>query len=71
MINDQQSLDIIFEKAKSTVVCGATVLVSRTNPDGKKDIFEHISNLEDLETFKKQVYKYLKPVRYNSGNQQL
>ena len=60
MINDKQELDIIFQKAKSTLVNGATVHLARKNSMGKSIPFEHFTTLPDLSAYKKTVYKYIK-----------
>ena len=60
MINDVQELDIIFQKAKSTLVNGAVVHLARKNKLGKSLAFEHITTLPDLSEYQKSVYKYLK-----------
>jgi len=48
MTKDTVALDIIFQRAKSTIV-----------RDGSKDKFEEYTSLEDLEAYKKRVYKFL------------
>lgn len=60
MINDLPSLDLLFEKAKRTIVRGAVVVLVRRQPDGRQDKFDTFSTMEDLEAYKEQVYKYLK-----------
>jgi hypothetical protein len=60
MISDVQELDIIFQKAKSAIVCGATVHLARKSPDGKQSQFDHLTTLPDLSAYRKTVYKYLK-----------
>ena len=60
MINDIQELEIIFQKAKSAIVNGATVHLARKNNARGLTPFEHISTLPDLSAYKKSVYKYLK-----------
>ncbi|HUP12929.1 MAG TPA: hypothetical protein VM187_11970, partial [Niastella sp.] len=60
MLNDRQSLDAIFRKAQSAVVGGEVVALVRQNTNGQQYRFEEISTLEDLNTYKKNVYKYVK-----------
>ena len=60
MLNDRQSLDAIFRKAQSAVVGGEVVALVRQNTNGTSYRFEEISTLEDLNTYKKNVYKYVK-----------
>ncbi|MFT3822989.1 MAG: hypothetical protein QM731_03680 [Chitinophagaceae bacterium] len=58
-INDIQSLDQIFQRAKRVVVGGGIVALVRENRSGQADKFDEFSTLEDLEQYKKNVYKYL------------
>ena len=60
MLNDRQSLDSIFRKAQSAVVGGEVVALVRQNANGQQYRFEEISTLEDLNVYKKNVYKYVK-----------
>lgn len=60
MLNDKQSLDSIFRKAQSAVVGGEVVALVRQMANGQSYRFEEISTLEDLNTYKKNVYKYVK-----------
>ena len=60
MLNDKPALDAIFYKAKSTIVNGEKVALVRETRSGDKYRFEEISNLADLEDYKKNVYKYVK-----------
>ena len=55
-----QSLDAIFRKAQSAVVGGEVVALVRKNANGQQYRFEEISTLEDLNAYKKNVYKYVK-----------
>jgi hypothetical protein len=58
-INDINSLDIIFQRAKRTIVGGGIVALVRQQRNGQTDRFEEFSTPEDLEAYKKNVYKYL------------
>jgi hypothetical protein len=60
MTNDVQELDIIFQKAKSAIVCGAEVLIVRKDALGNGTPFDKITTLPDLNAYKNTVYKYLK-----------
>ena len=60
MINDVQELDLIFQKAKSAIVCGAMVLLARKNDEGRFVPFEKLTALPELSLYKKSVYKYIK-----------
>jgi hypothetical protein len=59
MIKDLSGLDRIFQKAKRTIVGGGSVDLVRQNSSGQSNKFETISTLDDLETYKQNVYKYL------------
>lgn len=61
MINDIGGLDSIFQRAKRTIVGGGTVVLVRQQRGGQADRFEAFSTLEDLEAYRKNVYKYLTP----------
>jgi hypothetical protein len=60
MVNDITGLDTIFQRAKRTVVGGCNVVLVRKQRSGQVDRFEELSTLEDLEAYRKNVYKYLK-----------
>ncbi|WP_207513643.1 hypothetical protein [Longitalea luteola] len=60
MLNDRQSLDAIFRRAQSAVVGGEVVALVRKTSNGESYRFEEISTLEDLNEYKKNVYKYVK-----------
>lgn len=59
MINDIAGLDTIFQRAKRIVVGGGIVALVRQQRGGREDRFESFSTLEDLEAYRKNVYKYL------------
>ena len=59
MLNDKDGLDAIFVRAKSTIVNGENVALVRESA-GRSYRFDQITNLEDLEKYKKNVYKYVK-----------
>ena len=58
-IKDMDSLDKTFQRAKRTLVGGGTVALVREQRDGRSDRFEEFTSLEDLEKYKRNVYKYL------------
>lgn len=58
-IRDIASLDEVFLRAKRTVVGGGTVALVREQRNGEVYRFEEFTTLEDLEEYKKNVYKYL------------
>ena len=58
-INNTDELEKIFARAKSAVVNGAKVILSRKESSGKMNKFDEMNTLEDLDEYKKQVFKYL------------
>ena len=58
-IKDIASLDEVFLRAKRTLVGGGTVALVREQRNGESYRFEEFTNLDDLEQYKKNVYKYL------------
>jgi len=59
-LNDTNSLGRVFRRAQSVLVGGGKVILERVQPSGQRYQFEEFTNLEDLETYKKNVFKYLK-----------
>ena len=57
-INDNDELERIFDRAKSTVVNGELVILGR-KAAGDFQPFDEISTLEDLDTYRQTVFKYL------------
>jgi hypothetical protein len=51
-------LERIFQKAKSTIVNGEVVILARRQKE-KVDKFDEITTLDDLEEYRKTVFKYL------------
>jgi hypothetical protein len=58
-IQDRQELELIFEKAKRTIVRGQEVVLVRENNKGLQERFETFSNEPDLEVYRKQVFRFL------------
>jgi hypothetical protein len=58
-IRDIKALDQVFSKAKRTIVGGSSVLLGRKDASKKWDQFDELTTEEDLEEYKKGVYKYL------------
>jgi len=58
-IKDTASLDRIFKDAKETLVNGEPVWLMRVQPGGHREKFDELTTLEDLNHYKKSVYKYL------------
>ena len=49
----------IFTKAKTSIVNGEKVVLVRNNRDGIADRFDQFTNLDDLDHFRRTVFKYL------------
>ena len=58
-IKDIASLDEVFQRAKRTLVGGGIVALVREQRNGEAFRFEEFTTLEELEEYKKNVYKYL------------
>ncbi len=58
-ISDQVALNKIFEQAKSTIVNGEVVTLYRKTTERPVQNFDTITTLEDLEDYRKGVFKYL------------
>lgn len=57
-VKDVDGLDRIFAKAKSTIVNGEEVILFR-GAAGRGNEFDRLTTLDDLEAYRKGVYKYL------------
>lgn len=58
-ISNTDELETIFTRAKSAVVNGAKVILVREEATGKKNKFDEIDTLEDLEVYREKVFRYL------------
>lgn len=58
-LNDKGELEKIFFKAQSTIVNGEVVKLVRKDRQGLAQKFDELSTLEDLERYKRSVFKYL------------
>ena len=58
-LNDKSELEKIFFKAQSTIVNGENVILVRKTRSGSIQKFDELSNLDDLNRYKKNVFKYL------------
>lgn len=58
-LNDKDELEAIFFRANSTIVNGEKVIVVRKNKTGKSEKFDEMSTQEELEQYKKRVFRYL------------
>ncbi len=59
MTNSIAELEQIFSKAKSTIVQGETVVLVRQNTDSSTYTFDELTTEDDLDNFKRTVFKYL------------
>jgi len=58
-LNDKDELEKIFSKAQSTIVNGENVILVRKQRNGSSQKFDELTTLEDLERYRKSVFKYL------------
>ena len=58
-LNDKDELEKIFFKAQSTIVNGEIVILVRKNKQGVAQKFDELTTLDDLDRYKKSVFKYL------------
>jgi hypothetical protein len=58
-IPDQRELELIFEKAKRTIIQGQNVILVREDSKGRQEKFETFSTEHDFEEYRKQVFRYL------------
>lgn len=58
-LGDINELEKIFSKAKSTIVNGEAVTLVRKSKNTPAQKFDELSTLEDLERYRKSVFKYL------------
>lgn len=56
---DRQELEVIFERAKRTIVGGMDVILVRENRAGAQERFQTIANEQDFEEYRKQVFRFL------------
>jgi len=58
-ISNVTELNQMFSKAQSTIVQGGTVIITRRAPDGSVYKFDEITTEEEMDNYKKSVFKYL------------
>lgn len=58
-LNDRDELEKVFAKAQSTIVNGEAVILVRKDKAGHSQKFDEFSTLEDLDQYRKSVFKYL------------
>lgn len=59
LTQDRSELELIFERAKRTIVGGQDVILVRQNRNGQEEKFQTISNEQDFEEYRKQVFRFL------------
>ena len=59
MLNDIEALEKIFSKAKSVIVNGEKVVLVRKTATSPVQKFDEFSTLEELDTFRASVFKYI------------
>lgn len=59
MTNGTVDLEQMFTRAKSTVVQGGSVVLTRRFADGSIEKFDQLSTEADLEAYRENVFKYL------------
>ena len=58
-LNDRDELEKILAMAQSTIVNGEAVVLFRKDKTGHSQKFDELSTLEDLDLYRKSVFKYL------------
>ena len=58
-IRNTDELDNLFSRAKSAVVNGAKVILVRKEASGISNKFDEIDTLDDLESYREKVFRYL------------
>jgi hypothetical protein len=59
LTQDKLELELIFDRAKRTIVGGQDVILVRQNRNGEQEKFQTISNEQDFEEYRKQVFRFL------------
>lgn len=58
-VGDTGALEQLFEKARRMVIGGGSVVLERVSPGGEVSRFDSITSEADLETYRRQVFRYL------------
>ncbi len=58
-IRDTDALELLFERARRTVIGGGTVILQRVSLGGEVSRFDELTNEADLERYRQQVFRYL------------
>ena len=59
MTSNTVELKQMFTRAKSTVIQGGTVILTRKYGDGRLENFDELTTEADLEEYRQAVFKYL------------
>ena len=59
MTSNTVELEQMFTRAKSTVIQGGTVILTRKYADGRLENFDELTTEADLEEYRQTVFKYL------------
>jgi hypothetical protein len=59
MTSNTVELEQMFTRAKSTVIQGGTVILTRKYSEGRIENFDELTTEADLEEYKQTVFKYL------------
>ncbi|WP_343690982.1 hypothetical protein [Chitinophaga sp.] len=59
LTQDRSELELIFDRAKRTIVGGQDVHLVRQSRNGQQEKFQTISNEQDFEEYRKQVFRFL------------
>jgi hypothetical protein len=59
MTGNKHALEKLFAKAKSTIVNGEKVILVRKEKDGRVEAFDEFTTLEDLDDYRKRVFRYI------------
>lgn len=59
MTADKIELELLFNKAKSTIIQGRSVILTRKYAEGRIENFDELTTESDLEEYRKTVFKYL------------
>lgn len=58
-IRDQQELELIFEKARRTIIGGCEVVLVREDRSGNQQRFDTFSNEQDFDEYRQRVFRFL------------
>ena len=59
MTSNTAELEQMFTRAKSTVIQGGTVILTRQYAEGRIENFDELTTEADLEAYRQTVFKYL------------